>query len=109
MSDLLKEDLWELELWLETSYLAFSDEIVIDIRDNEKIEKDPLKIKWSTIINIPFYDINNKFETLDQSKTYLFYCERGVLSKLHALYLKEKWFNNIKIFRFENNQIKCKK
>lgn len=109
ISDLLKEDLWELELWLETSYLASSDEIIIDIRDNEKIEKDPLKIKWSTIVNIPFYDINNKFETLDQSKTYLFYCERGVLSKLHALYLKEKGFLNIKIFRFENNQIKCKK
>ncbi len=109
ISELLKEDLGEIEIGLETSYLPLDDEIVVDIRDNEKIKKDPLKIKWSTIINIPFYDINHKFETLDQTKTYLFYCERWVLSKLHALYMKEKWFNNIKIFRFENNQIKCKK
>ncbi len=109
IQDLLNEDLGELEKWLEVSYLPSSEEIIIDIRDNEKIEKDPLKIIWSTVLNIPFYDINNKFENLDQSKTYLFYCEKGVLSKLHALYLKEKWFDNIKIFRFENNQIKCAK
>jgi len=109
IQDLLNEDLGELEKWLEVSYLPSSEEIIIDIRDNEKIEKDPLKIKWSTVLNIPFYDINHKFENLDQTKTYLFYCEKGVLSKLHALYLKEKWFDNIKIFRFENNQIKCAK
>jgi hypothetical protein len=46
MQDLLNEDLWDLEKWLEVSYLPSSEEIIIDIRDNEKIEKDPLKIKW---------------------------------------------------------------
>lgn len=107
--DLLSEDLGGLEKWLEVSYLPSSNEIVIDIREEEKRIKNPLKINEITIINIPFFDINHKFPTLDQNKTYLFYCERGVLSKLHALYLKEKGFNNIKVLRFENNQIKCKK
>lgn len=109
MIDLLKEDLWELETSLEVVFLPWKDEIVIDLRDDEKIEKNPLKLSWVKILNIPFFDINHKFETLDNKKTYLFYCERGILSKLHALYLKEKWFNNIKILRFENNQIQCKK
>lgn len=109
IQEVLSEDLWEIEKWLEVSYLPSKEEIIIDIRDIEKIEKDPLNVIWSTILNIPFFDINHKFENLDQSKTYLFYCERWVLSKLHALYLKEKGFNNVKIFRNINTEIKCKK
>lgn len=107
--EMLKEDLENLEEWLEISYLPEKDEIVIDIRDPEKIEKDKLVIKWNKILEIPFYEINHKFTSLDHSKTYLFYCERGVLSKLHTLYLKEKWFQNIKVLRYDNNKIKCGK
>lgn len=108
MVDLLKEDLWELETSLDVVYLPWKDEIVIDLRDEEKIEKNPLTLSWVNILNIPFYDINSRFPSLDHSKTYLFYCERGVLSKLHTLYLKEKWFQNIKVLRYDNNKIKCK-
>jgi thiamine biosynthesis protein ThiI len=50
-------------------------------------------------LNIPFYDINSRFTKLDQKRNYLFYCDKWVLSELHVLYLKEKGFNNIKIFR----------
>lgn len=74
------------------------NDIIIDLREKENIIKSPLKINWIEIIEIPFYDINHKFKFLNQKKNYLFYCEKWILSKLHWLYLKEKWFNNIKIF-----------
>lgn len=76
-----------------------SDEIIIDIREEDKRVKNPLKLEKVEILNIPFYDINSRFEKLDKNKNYLFYCDKWILSELHALYLKEKGFNNIKIFR----------
>jgi thiamine biosynthesis protein ThiI len=62
---------------------------VIDIREPEKILKNPLR-DIPEKQEIPFYKINNEFAKLDQSKKYLLYCEKGTLSKLHAMYLREK-------------------
>jgi thiamine biosynthesis protein ThiI len=77
-------------------------EILIDIRNPEEIKTHPLApslLRRGEILEIPFFDINRKFKDLDKTKTYLFYCEKWILSNLHALYLKELWFDNIKIFR----------
>ena len=74
-------------------------DIIIDIREELLFMEKPIKITSNKIINIPFFDINFEFEKLDQNKTYLLYCDKWILSKLHALYLKEKWFNNIWVFR----------
>lgn len=73
-----------------------TDETIIDIREISRIQKFPLEDKN---IHIPFFQINNKFATLDQTKTYAFYCDKWVISNLHAVYLKDKWFNNIKVYR----------
>ena len=76
------------------------EDVVIDLREKEKIKKSPLSHKWvENVIEIPFFEINNAFAKLDQSNQYLFYCDKGILSHLHGLYLKEKWFGNIKVFR----------
>ncbi len=48
---------------------------------------------------LPFYKLSTQFGNLDQSKTYLLYCERGVMSRLQALYLLEQGFNNVKVYR----------
>jgi thiamine biosynthesis protein ThiI len=48
---------------------------------------------------MPFYDVNNEFKNLDQSKNYILYCDKWVMSKLHGLYLIEKWFNNVAVYR----------
>ena len=80
------------ELW--------SEDIIVDIREPIRVKKSPLSQKWiQNAQEIPFYEINYKFPKLDQSKQYLFYCDKWVLSHLHGLYLKEKWFSNIKVFR----------
>lgn len=76
------------------------DEIIIDIREEDRVKKSPLTQKWvEESIWIPFYEINHTFAKLDQTQQYAFYCDKWVLSHLHGLYLKEKWFTNIKVFR----------
>ncbi len=95
--DMLVENLEE-EI-IEMTNFPEKNEIIIDIREEDISQIDPLEIQNVEILNIPFFEINNKFKDLDQSKTYLLYCEKGVLSKLHGLYLKEKWFTNVKMFR----------
>jgi thiamine biosynthesis protein ThiI len=76
------------------------DEIIIDLREEERVKKSPLTQKWiEGSVWIPFYEINHTFAKLDQDKQYLLYCDKWVLSHLHGLYLKEKWFTNIKVLR----------
>jgi len=79
---------------------VWEDDIIVDVREPERVKKSPLSHKWyEHVMVIPFYEINHSFKNLDQSKTYLFYCDKWVISKLHGLYLQEKWFHNIKVFR----------
>jgi thiamine biosynthesis protein ThiI len=85
----------------EIKYKNFptDDDIIIDIRDPETVKKSPFEIKWREVIHMPFYNINNEFKNLDQTKDYILYCEKWVMSKLHGLYLLEKWFKNIAVYR----------
>ncbi len=73
------------------------NEIVIDLRQADQIKKNPAP--FSEIIEIPFYDINEKFKELDQSKNYVFFCSKGVMSKSHAQDLRQAGFTNISIFK----------
>jgi thiamine biosynthesis protein ThiI len=84
---------------IDVVFLPWNDEVVIDIREEADIKKDKLVLEYVDILEIPFFEINHKFKELDQNKDYLLYCDKGVLSNLHGLYLKENWFNNIKIIR----------
>lgn len=102
MRDIFSEETNDSEI---EKVREISDEILIDIREEDKRLKNPLKLEKVEILNIPFYDINSRFTKLDQKKNYLFYCDKWVLSELHALYLKEKGFNNIKIFRNDKKTI----
>lgn len=75
-------------------------EIAIDIREPERVTRSPLSQKWiEGALEIPFYEINQKFKDLDQTKSYAFYCDKWVLSHLHGLYLGEKGFENISVLR----------
>ncbi len=94
---------------IEKVYFAEKNEIIIDIREEADKKKKPLKVENAEIIEIPFFEINSKFKNLSQEKKYLFYCDKGVLSELHWLYLKEMWFENIKIFRKLEDKNSCKK
>jgi thiamine biosynthesis protein ThiI len=84
---------------IEIKNFAIDNDVIIDIRDPDTQSKKQLLVENREIISIPFYDINNKFSKLDQTKNYLLYCDKWVMSKLHWLYLLEKWFNNVALFQ----------
>ena len=71
------------------------NDTVIDIRQSSDI----LQVSCN-VLKIPFYDLKKEFKKLDQDKTYLLYCDKGVMSQLHGQYLKdEQKFTNIKVYR----------
>ncbi|OCG23885.1 tRNA 4-thiouridine(8) synthase ThiI [Gilliamella sp. wkB108] len=84
---------------VETVTTLTSNQVIIDIRSPDEQEDNPLKLSNVEIKIIPFYKLATQFGDLDQSKQYLLYCERGVMSKLQALYLIEQGYHNVKIFK----------
>ncbi|RWR00657.1 tRNA s(4)U8 sulfurtransferase [[Pantoea] beijingensis] len=80
--------------------VSFSDnDTVLDIRSVDEQDAKPLHIEGMAVKSLPFYKLSTQFGDLDQSKTWLLYCERGVMSRLQALYLHEQGFKNVKVYR----------
>jgi len=77
------------------------NDVVIDIRHPNEVEIEPLLISTATI-KIPFYKLNAQFQTLDSSQTYLLYCDKGVMSQLHAAHLREEGCKNVGVFQAED-------
>jgi len=75
--------------------LSSGDYVVIDIRgEEESIET------LSETLNIPFYQLKTEFKKLPQDKEYLLYCEKGVMSQLHAQYLRDlENRENVRVYR----------
>lgn len=73
--------------------------VIIDVRHPNEIEQAPLELVGHEQIQIPFYSLNRQFKALDQSKTYLLYCDKGVMSKMHALHLADAGFKNVGVYR----------
>lgn len=76
-----------------------SDVVVLDIRSAEEEDEKPLELDGVEVTHIPFFKLATKFGDLDQSKEYLLYCERGVMSRLQALLLIENGYKNVKVYR----------
>ena len=69
--------------------------VIIDIRG----EEETLESSCETL-NIPFYKLKTEFKNLPQDKEYLLYCEKGVMSQLHAQYLRDSENReNVKVYR----------
>ena len=86
---------------VETTSELGENDVILDIRSPEETEESPFTLEGVTVKVLPFYKLSSQFGSLDQSKQYLLYCQRGVMSKLQALYLKENGFNNVKVFRMK--------
>ncbi|HDI3020264.1 TPA: tRNA 4-thiouridine(8) synthase ThiI [Cronobacter turicensis] len=75
------------------------NDAILDIRSVDEQDEKPLVVEGVEVVSLPFYKLSTKFGDLDQSKTYLLWCERGVMSRLQALYLLEQGFKNVKVYR----------
>ncbi len=68
---------------------------VIDIRAEAEVSKTDFES-----IKIPFHRLKSEFKNLDQSKEYLLYCEKGIMSQLHAQYLCDaQESHNVRVYR----------
>ena len=48
---------------------------------------------------LPFYALNSKFKELDETRQYLLYCDKGVMSRLHAHHLLSEGHANVRVYR----------
>jgi len=84
---------------VETVALLSDNDVVLDIRSIDEQEEKPLTLNATEVKSLPFYKLSTQFGDLDQNRTWLLYCERGVMSRLQALYLHEQGFKNVKVYR----------
>ncbi|MEE8059423.1 MAG: tRNA uracil 4-sulfurtransferase ThiI [Pseudomonadales bacterium] len=73
--------------------------VIIDVRHPSEEERKPLTLNNIEVLKIPFYELHAKFSELEKSKSYLLYCDKGVMSKLHASHLVEQGYSNVKMYR----------
>ena len=71
--------------------------VVIDIRTEDTcIETTCESIK------IPFHKLKSEFKKLPKDKEYLLYCDKGIMSQLHAQYLRDaEEVTNVRVYRPE--------
>jgi len=79
--------------------LDAGDYVVIDIRE----ETECIKTSCETL-QIPFHKLKSEFPKLAQDKEYLLYCEKGIMSQLHAQYLRDDVkCTNVRVYRPKEN------
>ena len=78
---------------------ALAGQIVLDIRHPDAAEDEPLQLDGVEVQALPFYALNNRFKELDETRQYLLYCDRGVMSRLHAHHLLSEGHANVRVYR----------
>ncbi|WP_025151758.1 tRNA uracil 4-sulfurtransferase ThiI [Morganella morganii] len=90
-----EQQVTEVEMVSELS----ATDVVLDIRSPDEQEAHPLKIEGAEVRTLPFYKLSTQFGDLPAETTWLLYCDRGVMSRLQALYLAEQGYTNVKVYR----------
>lgn len=75
------------------------EETVIDIRHPDEQETKPLQAGSNAKLAIPFYRLNTEFVQLDAQARYMLYCDKGVMSRLHAAHLMDQGYTNVGVYR----------
>ncbi|MBD7975830.1 MULTISPECIES: tRNA uracil 4-sulfurtransferase ThiI [Pseudomonas] len=78
---------------------ALPGQIVLDIRHPDAVDDEPLQLPGIEIQTLPFYAVNNRFKELDDNRQYLLYCDKGVMSRLHAHHLLSEGHANVRVYR----------
>jgi thiamine biosynthesis protein ThiI len=87
------------DLAVEEVREALVGQIVLDIRHPDAQEEQPLEVDGVEVQPLPFYAINNRFKELDENRQYLLYCDKGVMSRLHAHHLLSEGHANVRVYR----------
>lgn len=76
-----------------------ANSVVIDVRHPNEINDKAISFGEVKKMDIPYFKIQKEFMALDKKTTYLLYCDRGIMSRLHAELLVEAGFRNIGVLR----------
>lgn len=74
------------------------DTVVLDIRHPDEVDVRPLSVSGD-VQAMPFFTLQQRFGELDEGVRYLLYCDKGVMSRLHAELLVEQGFGNVAVYR----------
>ena len=74
------------------------EDVIIDVRHPAEGEQAPLKLTSNSVMNIPFYELNERIASLPGDQQYLLYCDRGTMSQMQACNLKAEGHDNIKVY-----------
>ncbi|MEX0903275.1 MAG: tRNA uracil 4-sulfurtransferase ThiI [Pseudohongiellaceae bacterium] len=78
---------------------AASGDIIVDIRHPDEEERRPLSSDLhAAVMKIPFYQLRTRFGELNPKTHYLLYCEKGMMSRLHAAHLLDEGFANVAVY-----------
>jgi thiamine biosynthesis protein ThiI len=95
MDRLAQEELQRADVEVLSVPLAHAT--IIDIRHPDEVEDAPLRTHIP-VLEIPFYELQGRAAELAPSGTYMLYCGKGVMSRLHAGHLKEDSGLDIKVY-----------
>ncbi|WP_333797263.1 tRNA uracil 4-sulfurtransferase ThiI [Rheinheimera sp.] len=84
---------------IDTEAVLPEGAVVIDVRAPDEAERNPLQLASHQVIELPFYKIASGFAELAKDKQYYLYCDRGVMSRLQALLLKEQGYQNVAVYK----------
>ena len=72
---------------------------IVDVRHPDEVMKQPLVIDGQSVEEIPYFRIQKDFAEMNPKATYLLYCDRGVMSRLHAELLIDSGYSNVAVYR----------
>ena len=73
-------------------------DIIIDVRHPEDAEQRPLVTPDNQVLEMPFFNLGKSSGQLDKNRSYLLYCDKGIMSRLHADALCKQGFKKIGVF-----------
>lgn len=87
------------DIQIEEVSQALAGQVVIDIRHPDAQEDQPLELDGIEVKTLPFYALNSRFKELDPTRQYLLFCDKGVMSRLHAHHLLSEGHANVRVYR----------
>ena len=80
-------------------------DVIIDVRHPSEVEDMPLDhYPDNEVICIPFFNLPEKSSNLDPETSYLVFCEKGIMSRLHANLLWDRGLLHIGILKYTENK-----
>ena len=95
IDQLAEEELQRMDV--EVLSVPLAEATIVDIRHPHEEELAPLVVN-SPVLKIPFYELHRREAELERGQTYMLYCGKGVMSRLHASHLLESGDLDVKVY-----------